>query len=127
MRRNQPKLVPCPLCGADEGYKLYEGSTIRWWSVCCASCEQEISEARKANPEELTPRTRPADEVWNKAEEYAERMRIGHQRYETARKMNPQQWATAWQRNITTSEGFDQIIDEQTAYFLECNIAGGAP
>ena len=37
--------------------------------------------------------------------------RIGADRYETARKMNPQQWADAWKLNISTSKPFDEIID----------------
>lgn len=34
------------------------------------------------------------------------------QRYETARRMNPQQWAEAWQLNITTGKPLDEIIDD---------------
>jgi len=40
------------------------------------------------------------------------RLSIGHARYETARRMNPRQWADAWKLNLRTGKGFDQIIDE---------------
>lgn len=39
------------------------------------------------------------------------RLRSCCQRYETARRMNPQQWAEAWQLNITTGKPLDEIID----------------
>ncbi len=37
--------------------------------------------------------------------------RIGFDRYETARRMNPRQWAEAWALNISTGKPFDEIID----------------
>lgn len=40
------------------------------------------------------------------------RLRKGNERYETARKMNPQQWADAWMLNIMTGKPFDEIIDD---------------
>lgn len=39
-------------------------------------------------------------------------MKIGHERYETARRMNPRQWAEAWELNLKTGKPFDDIIDE---------------
>jgi hypothetical protein len=71
-------LVRCPLCGANDGYTLDEGSTFRWWSVCCTDCGQEVSEARASLvPTPLTPpaRTALADAAWNAAGAYAERLR----------------------------------------------------
>jgi hypothetical protein len=41
-----------------------------------------------------------------------ERLRIGHARYEAARRMNPRQWADAWHLNLTTGKPFDEIIDD---------------
>lgn len=41
-----------------------------------------------------------------------ERLRVGHERYETARRMNPRAWADAWQLNLTTGKPFDEIIDD---------------
>ena len=41
-----------------------------------------------------------------------ERLRIGHDRYETARLMNPQQWAEACKLNVSTGKPFDEIIDD---------------
>ena len=68
-------LVPCPLCGADKGYNLDEGSTYRWWSVCCAECGQEVSEARAKYPAETTPRVGTADHAWNEAGRHANQLR----------------------------------------------------
>ena len=38
-------LVPCPLCGADKGYTLTDGSTYRWWVVSCAGCGHDLGAA----------------------------------------------------------------------------------
>jgi len=38
--------------------------------------------------------------------------RLGYERYETARRMNPAQWADAWKLNISTGKSFDEIIDD---------------
>lgn len=72
------KLVRCPLCGDDKGYKLFQGSTFRWWSVSCAGCGQEVTECRAAfGSTQHTPagRTLPADAAWNAAGAYADRLR----------------------------------------------------
>jgi len=45
-------------------------------------------------------------------EQELERLRLGYERYETARRMNPQQWADAWKLNISTGKAFDEIIDD---------------
>ena len=76
-------LVRCGLCGADKGYTLDQGSTFRWWSVRCADCGQEVSEARAASgPAPLIPpsRTTPADDEWNRAGAYADRLRAAIER-----------------------------------------------
>ena len=70
------KLVLCPLCGENKGYTLAEGSTYRWWSVQCAGCGQEVTEARADYPAETTPRTTRADDGWNEAGAYAQGLRI---------------------------------------------------
>ena len=41
-----------------------------------------------------------------------ERLAIGHRRYEIARRLNPVQWAAAFELNIKTNKPFDEIIDE---------------
>jgi hypothetical protein len=41
-----------------------------------------------------------------------ERLAVWHERYETARRMNPRQWADAWQLNISTGKPFDEILDD---------------
>lgn len=40
-----------------------------------------------------------------------DRLEIGHNRYETVRRMNPQQWADAYHQNLETGKPFDEIID----------------
>ena len=69
-------LVACPLCGALDGYVLDEGSTFRWWSVCCAKCRQEVSEVRAYCPDKKTPRTARADVAWNEAGQHSHDMAL---------------------------------------------------
>lgn len=40
-----------------------------------------------------------------------ERLRVGFDRYETARRMSPQQWVDAWKLNLSTGKPFDEIVD----------------
>jgi hypothetical protein len=47
-----------------------------------------------------------------------DRLRIGHDRYEAARRMNPRQWADAWHLNLTTGKQFDQIIDDLMPFLV---------
>lgn len=47
-------------------------------------------------------------------------LRVGHDRYETARRMNPQQWLNAWEMSIRTGKPFDEIIDNLRS-FIEPN------
>jgi hypothetical protein len=63
----------------------------------------------------------PADDVAELArlrselaacKEDAERYRKGHERYETARLLHPQQWKEAWLLNRNTGKPFDEIIDD---------------
>ena len=60
----------------------------------------ERIEAAKAK----NPKVRKTTEI--------ERLRLGYERYETARLMNPQMWADAWRLNISTGKAFDAIIDD---------------
>lgn len=57
--------------------------------------------------------------------EELERLRTGHQRYETARRMNPRQWAAAWKLNTTTGKPFDEIIDNMRPFMVPNEIAKG--
>lgn len=41
-----------------------------------------------------------------------ERLRKGHERYETARRMNPRLWSEVWGINTVTGKPFDEIIDD---------------
>ena len=43
-------------------------------------------------------------------------LRRAAQRYETARRMNPIQWAAAWEVNMKTGKPFDEIIDNMRPF-----------
>jgi len=45
-------------------------------------------------------------------------LRIAAERYETARRMNPIQWAAAWELNIKTGKPFDEIIDNMRPFMM---------
>ena len=45
-------------------------------------------------------------------ERKCERFKVGHDRYETARRMSARQWSDAVVLSVTTCKTFDQIIDE---------------
>lgn len=71
-------LVHCPLCGADKGYTLADGSSYRWLSVRCDACGQEVSECPNVGTPWNAPkpaRNTAADAAWNEAGAYADRMR----------------------------------------------------
>jgi phage terminase large subunit GpA-like protein len=75
--RDVGPLLPCPCCGASDGYRLTEGTTYRWWHVECAACGQEFGECRsdrRRTPALLT-RHRFADEHWNEIAAHADRLR----------------------------------------------------
>lgn len=77
--QTEAELCRCPLCGADKGYRLSEGSTFRWWSVQCAGCGQEVSECRSNNATQFDApkpaRWPAADEQWNSAGAHAQGLR----------------------------------------------------
>lgn len=41
----------------------------------------------------------------------AERYRVGHDRYETVRRMYPSKFSAIWTRSIATGERFDELVD----------------
>ena len=45
--------------------------------------------------------------------------RVGSDRYQIARRMNPRQWAAAWQVNVKLGKPFDQIIDEMRPFVMD--------
>lgn len=51
-------------------------------------------------------------------ERMLERASVGYKRYETARRMNPRQWADAWKLNTTTGKPFDEIIDDLRPFMV---------
>jgi len=60
-----------------------------------------------------------------KTEQEIERLRLGYERYETARLLNPAQWADAWRLNISTGKAFDEIIDDLRPFVrTEIVVAG---
>ena len=60
-------------------------------------------------------------------EDEIERLRAGHDRYETARRMNPKQWADAWKLNISTGKPFDEIIDNLRPFMMRPNVYSAPP
>ncbi len=74
-----PRLVACPMCGADKGYTLSEGSTYRWWRMNCADCGRDVDECRSDNRARLggilPDRCESADHAWNEAGAYAQKLR----------------------------------------------------
>ena len=46
-----------------------------------------------------------------------QRLRKGHERYETARRMPVRLWADAWKTSMETGRSFDEIIDEWRPHF----------
>lgn len=72
-------LVPCPICGADQGYGLSEGSTYRWWIVMCKGCGAEVAECHSDRlttlGTELPSAWPDADRAWNEAGKHAEDLR----------------------------------------------------
>lgn len=73
-------LVPCPLCGGQDGYSLAEGDTYRHWGVWCAVCGSNVTECaadRKTAAGSALPKRWPAaDKAWNDAGAYANALRI---------------------------------------------------
>jgi hypothetical protein len=45
-------------------------------------------------------------------------LRLARDRYDTARRMNPRQWADAWKLNATTGKPFDEIIDNMRPFMV---------
>ena len=45
-------------------------------------------------------------------------LRLACDRYETARRMNPRQWASAWDLNTATGKPFDEIIDDMRSFMM---------
>jgi hypothetical protein len=73
------KLLPCPMCGNQDGYTLSEGSTYRWWNVNCKGCGRMIDECasdrRTSIGTPLPEHCEIADEAWNEAADYAGKLR----------------------------------------------------
>jgi hypothetical protein len=73
------KLLPCPMCGNQDGYTLSDGSTYRWWNVNCKGCGRMIDECasdrRTSIGTPLPERCESADEAWNEAADYAGKLR----------------------------------------------------
>ena len=54
----------------------------------------------------------------SRAQEELAELRLAAERYETARRMNPRQWADAWKLNTTTGKPFDEIIDNMRPFMV---------
>lgn len=68
-------LTRCPLCGANSGYTLHEGSSSKWWAIHCPACGEQVSECRSGYVDPPEGRTQGADEAWNEAGKYAQGLR----------------------------------------------------
>lgn len=69
-------LLPCPLCGAQEGYSLIDGGDYKRWSVQCMGCGEVLSECRRTYPDgEEETRSDQGDAAWNDAGAYAQSLR----------------------------------------------------
>ena len=72
-------LVACPLCGERKGYILHEGTSYRWWRVCCGHCGADVAECRSDGGTTLgapKPERWPAaDHAWAQAGKHAEELR----------------------------------------------------
>jgi hypothetical protein len=64
-------------------------------------------------------------DTFNQQAAELERLRIGYERYETARLMSPRQWADAYQLNISTGKKFDEIIDELKPFLRPTSLLTG--
>lgn len=92
------KLVPCPLCGASDGYALTDGDTYRWWLVLCKGCGEIVASCasdRRTQAGSVLPKRWPAaDEAWNSAGAYANDLRLRAEALEAALRQVAQ--AHAW-------------------------------
>jgi hypothetical protein len=74
---NTQHLVACPLCGADKGYFINEGSTCLWWSIKCTACVAQVCECRAGKTLwTAVQRCENANAAWNAAGAYAHRLRV---------------------------------------------------
>ena len=53
-----------------------------------------------------------------RAVEQLAELRRAAERYETARRMSPYQWAAAWEINVATGKPFDEIIDNMRPFMF---------
>ena len=74
--------------------------------------------SQNESSEELVCRCFDAAEEISRLRVEIERLRIGHDRYETARLMNPRMWSVAWEINVNTGKPFDEIIDNMRPFFM---------
>lgn len=72
-------LVACPFCGKQDGYKLADGDTYRWWLVLCKACgagvTECISDRRTQAGTELPATWADAHAAWNEAGKHAHELR----------------------------------------------------
>ena len=72
-------LVACPLCGESKGYTLHDGTSYRWWRVCCGHCGAGVAEChsdrRTQAGSELPQTWMAAHEAWNEAGKHAHELR----------------------------------------------------
>lgn len=71
-------LLPCPLCGGISGYAIHQGTTYRWWYLCCKDCGDEVGECgsdRDTGCKVPEGRNVIADAYWNAVGAHAQGLR----------------------------------------------------
>lgn len=111
------ELLNCPFCG---GPAIVHGTDMvvcRDTVDCGAQIDLEPLGKSDITEAKRQWNTRAPDQRIAELEAECERLRVGHERYETARLMNPQQWANAWKINVSTGKPFDEIIDHLKPFY----------
>ena len=109
-------LLPCPLCGAQEGYTLIDGGDYKRWSVQCMGCGEVLSECRRTYPDgEEETRSDQGDAAWNDAGAYAQSLRDA-----TALAVAAERERCIWVCVSVCSPGTDRYADGYNQAAIDC-------
>ena len=138
LREGLTPLVACPLCGADSGYTLRDGSTYCWWILSCAQCGEEVGECRADRTHRagaaLPQRWHLADDHWTMVGAHAQQLRvtIEEQRLTIAALMvgTPDDGTTPVIRRIAALEADRDMLratffDEPSGWQVQYEAGGG--
>jgi hypothetical protein len=122
MKHDEATAQPAPLGQVERGVRPLAQRLASQLQNAAYNCGYE-----DAHPANATTRQAKADakarETLAALHAEIERLQAGHDRYETARRMNPRQWADAWKLNISTGKPFDEVVDDLRP-FLRPNVRG---